>query len=110
MCIRDRASSIKAQDSRVASLLSDYFSWKLDTFKFGFYIKGYDKHSGELDDLSVESFNKLKDKCEHFKDRADEFLRQNAENLGVRDKRYVKVLKKEAEFCEQGAKFKVQFF
>ena len=91
----------------MASLLTDYFDWKVDTYKFQYYIKGFNVHPGELDDLSLERFQRIEAKCEHFRDRADEILRQKGTELQVRDRRYVKVVKKEAEICADGSKLKV---
>ena len=93
--------------SEVASLLTDYFDWKVDTYKFQYYIEGFNVHPGELDDLSLERFQRIEAKCEHFRDRADELLRQKGTELQIRDRRYVKVVKREAELCADGSKLKV---
>ena len=55
--------------------LSDYFDWKVDTYKFEYYVAGFNVHPGELDDLSLDRFQGIEAKCEHFRDRADELLR-----------------------------------
>ena len=36
--------------------LSDYFDWKVDTYKFEYYVAGFNVHPGELDDLSLDRF------------------------------------------------------
>jgi len=71
------ATSIKKEDSlaEVSSLLNDYFDWKVDTYKFEYYVAGFNVHPGELDDLSLDRFQGIEAKCEHFRDRADELLR-----------------------------------
>lgn len=101
-------SSIKSEDenSRVNALLSDYFQWKIQTFAFDYYLKGFNENAGKLPDLSLDNFQRIKEKCGHFHDRADELLRQKVvEN--TRDLRYVKVLKREAQICSKGGKFHV---
>ena len=55
--------------------LSDFFDWKVDTYKFEYYVAGFNGHPGELDDLSLDRFQGIEAKCEHFRDRADELLR-----------------------------------
>jgi len=106
------ATSIKKEDSlaEVSSLLNDYFDWKVDTYKFEYYVAGFNVHPGELDDLSLDRFQGIEAKCEHFRDRADELLRQKENELQVREKRWVKVVKREAELCYDGSKFKGYYF
>ena len=93
--------------AEVASLLTDYFYWKVDTYKFEYYVAGFNIHPGQLDDLSLERFQKIEAKCEHFRDRAGELLRQAENELEIRDRRFVKVVKREGELCANGSKFKV---
>ena len=95
--------------TEVASLLSDYFYWKVETYKFEYYLKGFNLYPGHLDDYSLEKFQKVEAKCEHFRDRADELLRQAENELEVRDRRFVKVVKREGELCANGSKFKVTY-
>ena len=104
-----RPSLINAENEAEAAslLLQDYFRWKLDTFKLFYYLTGFNQHAGQLDDLSLESFDRLIIECEHFAQRADKLLMGNDSQLGVRDKRHVKILKWEAEMCVQESKFKV---
>ncbi len=86
-------------------MLDDYFRWKLEAFKLDYYLKGFNLYPGELSEWSPQAFAELEAKCLHFGDRADEMLRQDKfDNL--RDKRYVKILKFETSFCQNGAKFK----
>ena len=74
------------------------------------YAKGYNKHAGEIDDYDEETFHQIGRKCEHFHDRADELLRQIGDQLEVRDRRYVKVLRKECGFCVRGMEAEGFFF
>ena len=63
-----------------------------------------------MDDYDENAFHQVGDKCGHFQDRADELLRQIGNELDVRDKRYVKVLQKESEFCVRGMEAEGYFF
>ena len=91
----------------VTSLLEDYFDWKVDTYQFEYYISGINKHPGKLDDYSIERFDKIEADCKHFQKRADELLQKKGKDLKVRDRRYAKVVRQEAELCALGSKFKV---
>jgi len=100
----------RQREEEVASLLSDYFYWKVDTYRFEYYVAGFNVHPGQLDDYSIERFQKIEAKCEHFRDRADELLRQAENELEVRERRFVKVVKREGELCANGSKFKGYYF
>merc|ERR1712170_283610 len=89
-------------DPQADKLFEDYFEWKIDTFKQYYYQIGYDKHAGEIDDYSEERFRRIGKDCEDFRERADKLLQLISGQLEVREKRYVKVLKKECEFCVRG--------
>ena len=70
-------------------------------------LSGFNRHPGELDDLSLESFEAIGAKCGQFKDRSEKLLSEMEAHLNVRDKRYLKVLMKETEFCFEGSKAQV---
>ena len=102
-CIKYRSSS-----EEVVKLLDDYFSWKVDTYKFKYYIDGFNVHPGELDDLSIERYQSIENSCKDYHNRANEILNQRGNELQVRHKRYVKVVEKEAGLCAEASKAEVK--
>ena len=101
--------SIKDENlsGEISTFLDDYFNWKIDTYKFAFYVQGFNKHAGQLGNLSLEKYQKIETDCEHFRTRANEILNNKEVDLKVRDRRYVKIVKKEAESCVADSKNKV---
>ena len=92
----------------VVKLLDDYFAWKVDTYKFKYYIDGFNVHPGELDDLNLERYQSIEKTCKDYQNKANEILNRRGNELQVRHKRYVKVVEKEAGLCAEASKAKVQ--
>ena len=101
---------VNRNSDEVKILLKDYFDWKVHTYKLNFYIEGFNDHPGELDDLSLERFERIETTCTHFYNRANEILKRKAQKLPVRDRRYVKVLSLETKICAEASKVQVKIF
>ena len=101
---------VNRNSNEVKILLKDYFDWKVNTYKLNFYIEGFNDHPGELDDLSLERFERIEATCTHFYERANEILTRKEQKLPVRDRRYVKVLSLETKICAEASKVQVQIF
>ena len=86
------------------------FKLNLFTFQVFYYQKGYDKHAGEIDDYSEERFRQIGRDCEDFQRRADNLLQMIGAKLEKRDHRYVRILRKECEFCARGIDVEGFFF
>ena len=63
-----------------------------------------------IDDLSLEKYEKIESDCEKFGERADAILNRKGFEMELRDRRYVKVVKKEAEACVAESKMRVKRF
>ena len=98
----------RPSSEEVVKLLDDYFAWKVDTYKFKYYIDGFNVHPGELDDLNLERYQSIEKTCKDYQNKANEILNRRGNELQVRHKRYVKVVEKEAGLCAEASKAKVQ--
>ena len=111
LLIQTVKSKPSIQDDRlseeISMFLDEYFNWKIDTYKFTYYVNGFNNHAGQLDDLSLEKYQQIEIACERFQTRADEILNRKGIDMKVRDRRYVKLVKKEAELCVDESKMKV---
>ena len=65
-------------------LFDDYFAWKVDTYKFKYYIDGFNVHPGELDDLNLERYQIIENACKDYHNRANEILNRRGNELKVR--------------------------
>lgn len=100
----------RSSSEEVVKLLDDYFAWKVDTYKFKYYIDGFNVHPGELDDLNLERYQSIENTCRDYHNRANEILNRRGNELQVRQKRYVKVVEKEAGLCAEASNAKGYYF
>ncbi len=86
-------------DYEATKLQEDFFDWKREQWPLYYNILGFHDVADRLPDLSIGRFNRMRQKCEHFAHRSEDLLERKCSELGVREKRYVKQVKFEAEMC-----------
>jgi hypothetical protein len=74
----------RSSSEEVVKLFDDYFAWKVDTYKFKYYIDGFNVHPGELDDLNLERYQIIENACKDYHNRANEILNRRGNELKVR--------------------------